>query len=137
MKMKSSFSRVGRHLSQMPSNLCQEFLGTSSHRTKSFQSLFIYLFVSGSDDGLIRLMLLSACQSEGSGFSTPSSLFRPSSSLHKLSTSERRRGRPPGALSISRSSKMLKAKPKKKKKRWNVEGSDSDSDDCTGDPDWS
>lgn len=83
-------------------------------------------------------LLLSVWQSEtGSGFSTPSSLFRPLSSLHKLSTSERRRGRPPGSLSIPRSSKLLKGKQKKKKKRWNVDGSESDSDDCTGDPDWS
>ena len=83
------------------------------------------------------LTCLSVCQGDSSSFSTPSSLFRPSSSLHKLSTSERRRGRPPGSLSIPRSSKLLKGKSKKKKKRWNVDGSDSDSDDCTGDPDWS
>jgi len=122
------------------------FLVAEYEYSRSFCGFFGVVTVNIFSSVNITSMFVHCCycvcvlcvyQSEGGSFSTPSSLFRPSSSLHKLSTSERRRGRPPGSLSISRSSKMLKGKPKKKKKRWNVDGSGSDSDDCTGDPDWS
>jgi cohesin loading factor subunit SCC2 len=60
-------------------------------------------------------------------------------SLHKLSSSEKRRGRPPGSSSTSASSRPKPPKPpkhKRKKKRYNVSDSEADSDDGDSDPDW-
>lgn len=55
------------------------------------------------------------------------------STLQQKLSSEKRRGRPPGSTSRTKS---LKPKHKKKKRRYNPSDSEADSDDGDSDPDW-
>lgn len=84
----------------------------------------------------IKTVLLSLhCQGLIGQTSSSSSAVRGNrfkSTLQKLS-SEKRRGRPPGSASRTKS---LKPKHKKKKRRYNPSDSEADSDDGDSDPDW-